>query len=120
MLTIAALGMVLYGLYSVGVGAADVIGGLRLEWWADLWLVGAGAVLVLAAVLVRASMPGGLALAIGALLALQSISLHNAWHLYGRVLLFPELARAIVAGVLVALAYFGWDADQTRTSDHEP
>ena len=45
MLQAAALGMAIYGLYSIVVGAADV---LDLEWWANLWLVVAGAMLLLA------------------------------------------------------------------------
>ena len=111
MLTTATLGMALYGLYSILVGVTDLVATAQLEWWANLWLIGAGTVLVLGAAFVRVSMPGGLALAVGGLLALQSISLHNAGHLYGRVLLIPELARAVLAMSLVALAYFGWGGD---------
>ena len=108
MLTLAALGMMFYGLYSIVVGLIDLLGGAALEWWANLWLVVGGAALMLGAVFVRISMPGGLALAVGGLLALQSISLHNANHLYGQVVLLPQLARALLAGLLVALAYLGW------------
>jgi len=118
MLTAATLGMVLYGLYSMLVGVTDLTCAAQLEWWADVWLIGAGAILVLGAAFVRASMPGGLALAVGGLLALQSISLHNAGHLYGRVSLRTELARGIVAVSLVALAYFGWDDDRTQIGAH--
>ena len=115
MLTIAALGMLLYGLSSVLAGVGDILGAARLEWWADLWLVGAGVMLAASAAFVRASMPGGLALAVGGLLALQSISLHNAGHLYGHVSPVPELARATFAVTLVALAYWGWSIDDART-----
>ena len=111
MLTRAATGMILYGLSSILVGVTDFVAAGRLEWWANLWLIGAGSMLVLGAIFVRVSMPGGLALAVGGLLALQSISLHNASHLFGHVTLVPELARAILAVSLVALAYFGWESD---------
>lgn len=112
MLTIGALGMAFYGLYAVLAGVADLLGAGRLEWWADLWLVLAGTILIFGAVLVRASIPGGLALATAGLLALQSIGLHNAGHLYGQAWLLPELARLLLALVLIALAYFGWDRTQ--------
>ena len=112
MLTAAALGMALYGLYSVLAGVIDLLGAGALEWWANLWLIVAGGILVCGAVFVRASMPGGLALATAGLLALQSISLHNAGHLYGQVVLLPELTRLLLAGVLVGLAYVGWDRSQ--------
>ena len=108
MLQAAALGMAIYGLYSIVVGAADV---LDLEWWANLWLVVAGAMLLLAAIFVRASMPGSLALAIGGLLGLQSISLHNDPHAYGQLLVIPQVARAVFAGALVLLARLGWEFD---------
>ena len=109
---VAALGMAFYGLYSLATGVLDLLGSGPLEWWADMCLVAAGSMLVCGAVLVRASMPGGLALATAGLLALQSLSLHNAGHLYGRVVLLFELARLILGAVLVALAYFGWNHSQ--------
>ena len=108
MLRAAALGMFLYGLHAVAAGAVDLVGAGALEWWAGLWRLLSGAVLMLAAALVRVSMPGGLALAVAGLLGLQSISLHNDPHLYGRLLLWPQLARAVFSAVLVGLAYFGW------------
>ena len=108
--------MALYGLYSVLVGVTDLVAAARLEWWANLWLIGAGSMLMLGAAFVRVSMPGGLALAVGGLLALQSISLHNAGHLFGRVSLVPELARATLAVSLAALAYFGWGGDGSQIS----
>ena len=114
MLTTATLGMVVYGVYSILVGVTDFVTAAQLEWWADVWLIGAGAMLALGAAFVRVSMPGGLALAVGGLLALQSISLHNAGHLYGQVSLISELARALLAASLIALAYFGWDGDRTQ------
>ena len=108
MLRAAALGMFLYGLHDVVVGSADLIGAGTLEWWANVWRMLAGAMLVFAAVLVRVSMPGGLALAVAALLGLQSISLHNDPHFYGRLLLLPQAMRAVFSATLIALAYFGW------------
>ena len=112
MLKTAALGMALYGLYSIVVGLEDLFGIAALEWWADLWVIATGTVLLLSAAFVRASMPGGLALAVGGLLGLQSISLHNDGHLYGQVLLLPQVARAAFATVLVGLALAGWNANQ--------
>lgn len=111
MLTLAALGMALYGLYTLIAGAVHLLTSGPLEWWASLWLMIAGGILVCGAVFVRASMPGGLALAVAGLLALQSISLHNAGHLYGQVVLIPELVRLVFAVVLVGLAYAGWDQE---------
>ena len=108
MLTFATLGMAAYGLYSILTGLFDLLGGAALEWWANLWLVTGGAILVFGAALAWASMPGGLALAVAGLLALQSISLHNASHLYGQVVLLPQFTRAVFAGLLVALACVGW------------
>ncbi len=114
MLRAAALGMLVYGVYDVVVGVADLIGSGTLEWWANLWRMLSGGVLALAAALVRVSLPGGLALAVSGLLGLQSISLHNDPHVYGELLLAPQLARAGFSALLVALAYFGWGQDQTR------
>ena len=108
MLRAAALGMFLYGLHDVVVGSADLIGAGTLEWWANGWRMLAGAMLLFAAVLVRVSMPGGLALAVAALLGLQSISLHNDPHFYGRLLLLPQAMRAVFSATLIALAYCGW------------
>ena len=111
MLTLATLGMAGYALYSIAIGLADLLGAATLEWWANLWLVTAGITLLFGALFVRVKMPGGLALALGGLLALQSISLHNASHLYGQVTLMPQLARALFAGLLVGFAYVGWGSD---------
>ena len=109
MLMVATLGMSFYGLYSIIIGITDLLAVGQLEWWANLWLIGAGSALVFGAVLVRASMPGSLALATAGLLALQSISLQNTNHLYREVTLLPQLARLIFASLLVTLAYVGWD-----------
>ena len=59
MLTAASLGMALYGLYSILAGVTDLVAATQLEWWANLWLIGAGTMLVLGAAFVRVSMPVG-------------------------------------------------------------
>jgi hypothetical protein len=120
MLTLATLGMIAYGSYSVLVGVTDLLGPVQYAWWADAWLIGAGGMLVLASAFVRVSMPGGLALAVAGLLALQSISLHTASQLYGRVYLLAEIVRAGFATALVALAYFGWEDKGTGTVPARP
>ncbi len=105
MLTLAALGMFGYGLYSVLWALVDLIRGARLEVWAELGLIVFGAVLALSAALVRVRLPGGLAAAVGALLALQALAVHDAVHLQTGIA--SEVARGVFALVLVALAYFG-------------
>ena len=107
MLTWAALGMVGYGLYSAGSGVIDIFGRSALELWADLGLIVFGAMLMIAAALVRVVIPGGLALALGAMFGLQALALHSAAHLYGQVVPLPQLARALFAATLVLLAYMG-------------
>src|ERR1700704_4366117 len=102
LLTIASVGMLLYGLYSVGWAAADLIRGARLELWAELGLIVFGTLLVLAAAFVRVRLPGGLAFAIGALLGLQALAVHDAVHLQTGVT--PQIVRGVIALVLVALA----------------
>jgi hypothetical protein len=102
MLTAAALGMFGYGSYSVGWAVADLIRGPRLELWADLGLMAFGVLLILAAAFVRVKLPGGLAFAIGAMLGLQALAVHAAVRLGGGIA--PQLARASIAIVLVAIA----------------
>lgn len=111
MLIISSLGMLSYGIYSLIEGCGYLLGTGALEWWASLWLMVAGGTLILAAIFVRASMPGGLALALSCLLALQSISLHNAGHINGHVLILPQLSQASFATLLVIAAYVGWETD---------
>ncbi len=106
-LTAATLGLVAYGLYSVGLGAADAFRSPGLDWWADAALVVFGLLLLVSAVLVRLRFPGGLALALGALCALQALALHNDMHFYGDILVTPQVARGVVAVSLAALAYAG-------------
>ena len=102
MLTIASLGMFSYGIYSAGWAAADLIRGARLELWAELGLIAFGALLALASAFVRVRLPGGLAFAIGAVLGLQALAVHNAVHLGGGVA--PQVVRGSIAVVLVAMA----------------
>jgi hypothetical protein len=60
---------------------------------------------VLSAAFVRVQLPGGLALAIGAMLGLQALAVHTSAH-FGDGL-FPQIVRGTVAAALVALAYAG-------------
>jgi hypothetical protein len=101
-LTIASLGMFLYGIYSIGWAVADLVRGARLELWAELGLVAFGALLALAAAFVRVRLPGGLAFALGAMLGLQALAVHNAVHLGGSVP--AQIVRGSIAAVLIALA----------------
>src|SRR4249919_156417 len=101
-LTIASLGMFLYGIYSIGWAVADLLRGARLELWAELGLVAFGALLALAAAFVRVRLPGGLAFAIGAMLGLQALAVHDAVHLGGSVP--AQIVRGSIAAVLIALA----------------
>jgi hypothetical protein len=114
MLTAATLGLAAYGVYSAGLGAIDLFRSPGLDWWADLLLILLGFLLLLSSAFVRVRMPGGFALALSGLLALQWLSLHNDMHFYGDILLLPQVFRGVVAGSLAALAYFGAKAEQER------
>ena len=116
-LTIASLGMFSYGVYSLGLAVADLVRGARLELWAELGLMAFGAPLVLAAAFVRVRLPGGLALAIGAMLGLQALAVHDAAHLGGG--LAPQIARGGVALTLACLAYAGTHNPEPRTQNPE-
>jgi len=108
MLTVAALGLVGYGLYSAGFGLVVLLAGpYRLEWWAGIALLGFGVLLTVSAPLVRVRFPGSLALAIGAMLGLQAFSLHNDLHFYGQTVVLFQLARGAFAALMVALAWVG-------------
>jgi len=109
LLTIAALGMLSYGAYEVVWAIVDVIRGARLELWAEFGLMLFGVLLVLAAAFVRVRLPGGLAFAIGSLLGLQALAVHNAAHVDAG--LAPQVGRGILAAVLVVLAYAGTITD---------
>src|SRR3954454_12743527 len=102
MLSAAALGMFLYGSYSAGWAAVDLVRGARLELWAEAGIVGFGVLLILAAAFVRVRLPGGIAFAIGAMLGLQALAVHDAVHLGGGV--GSQLTRASIAVALVAMA----------------
>jgi hypothetical protein len=70
-------------------------------------LIVLGLLLLLSSAFVRVRLPGGLAMALGALLALQALSLHNDMHFYGAILIAPQVIRAFVAGALAGLAFWG-------------
>jgi hypothetical protein len=112
MLTAATLGLAAYGVYSAGVGGVDFFRSQGLDWWADLALVVLGLLLLLSSAFVRVRMPGGVAMALGAMLALQGLSLHNDLHFYGAIVVERQVLRAVVAGGLVLLAYVGTKAEQ--------
>ena len=107
MLSAAALGLAGYGLWSAASAAIDLLGPRALEISADLTTLLLGLVLMLATALVRVRMPGGLALALGALLGLQALALHASAHLHGEVQVVPQLGRAAFAVLLIALAWLG-------------
>jgi hypothetical protein len=107
MLTAATIGMVLYAAYSIVWALIDLVAGGRVEAVADVGLVAFGLLLLLSAAFVRVLIPGGLALAIGALLGLQALAVHNDSQSAAGLMLLPQLVRAGVASLLVALAYFG-------------
>jgi hypothetical protein len=103
MLTAAALGMFVYGIYSAGWAAIDLVRGARLELWAELGLIVFGVLLSLAAAFVRVRLPGGLAFAVGAMLGLQALAVHDAVHLGTG--LGPQLVGGGFCLVLAGLAY---------------
>ena len=105
MLTTATLGMFSYGVYSVGWALVDLFRGARLEYWAEFGLILFGLILILSAAFVRVRLPGGLALAIGAMLGLQALAVHSAVHITTG--LGPQIGRAVLSACLVALAYAG-------------
>lgn len=105
MLTAAALGMLVYGIYSASWAVLDLLRGARLELWAELGLILFGGLLALAAAFVRVRLPGGLAFAVGALLGLQALAVHDAAHLGTGVA--PQITAGAIALALVGLAYAG-------------
>ncbi len=112
MLTTATLGMACYAVYSVIAALIDLFVQSRLEVVADLGLLAFGLVLLVAAAFVRVMIPGGLLLAIGALLGLQALSIHSDVHLGGSVSLAWQIVRGIIAVALVTLAHFGAEAER--------
>src|SRR3954451_18681483 len=91
-----------YGIYAVCWAVLDLVRGARLELWAELGLIAFGVLLALAATFVRVRLPGGLAFAIGALLGLQALAVHDAVHLAGGIA--PQIVRRSIALTLIALA----------------
>jgi len=112
MLSAATLGLAAYGVYSAGLGVYDLFRSPGLDWWADVALIVFGLLLLLSSAFVRVRMPGGLALALSGVLALQALSLHNDLHFYGDILVVPQATRGVMAGALMALAYFGARAER--------
>jgi hypothetical protein len=107
MLTTATLGMAIYGGYSIVWGLIDLFFRSRVGFWADLALIAFGVILIVAAAFVRVLIPGGLALAIGALLGLQALSIHTDVHVAGRVVLVLQAVRGGFAVLMVGLALEG-------------
>src|SRR5262245_41638193 len=105
MLTTATLGMFVYGTYSALWAVVDLVREPRLEWWADAGIIAFGLLLILSAAFVRVRLPGGLVLAIGALLGLQALAVHSGAHF--AIGLASQIMRGTLAASLVALAYAG-------------
>ena len=103
MLSIASLGMLCYGGYSVAWAVVDMTRGARLELWAEIGLILFGLLLMFSAPFVRIRLPGGLEAALGALLGLQALAVHNAAHLGAGFA--PQAGRAALAVTLFGLAY---------------
>jgi len=107
LLSLAVVGMAGYGLYSAALGVYEALLGRQLPLWASLGLVVAGLLLLAATVLVRLQVPGGLALALGALFALQALALSNDTDWYGRIVVLSQIARGLFAATLGILAFVG-------------
>ncbi len=107
LLSAACLGMAGYAVYSIGAGLFDLLIGHHLELLPNLGLVGLGLLLLVGAAFVRVLFPGGLALALGAMLGLQALALHNDAHWYGRIVLLPQVGRGLFAGALALVAFVG-------------
>jgi len=104
MLTLATLGMAVYGVYAA---TAALVALSRLEIWIVLLEVLFGGLLLLAAAFVRVAIPGGLSLAIGAMLGLQALAIHDAAHMHGTIAVAPQIARGLLAGALALLGWLG-------------
>ncbi len=97
--------MSLYGTYSIGWAANDLFQRHQVESWAAWAVIAFGVLLVLAALVTRSRVPGGLPMAAAALLGLQALDVHNAAHL--ETPLWAQLGRAVVGGLLLGLAFYG-------------
>jgi hypothetical protein len=107
MLTAAALGMASYGLYSCVSAVIDLLGTGQYDILPNIGEIVFGILLILAAAFVRVQMPGGLPLAVSALLGLLAVSIYNAPTAYGYYPTAPFVARAAFSLLLLALAYSG-------------
>lgn len=107
MLSASTIGIAAYGAYTAIAATVDLVSQGRLEVWIDLLEIVFGGLLVLSAAFVRVAIPGGLALAIGAMLGLQALALHDASHLYGAIALAPQIARGILTATLALLGWLG-------------
>jgi len=108
MLTVASIGMFVYGAYSILWAIVDLLRGARLELWAELGLMLFGLLLTLSAAFVRVRLPGGLAFAIGALLGLQALAVDVDGGVTPRM-----IVRGVAALALVGLAWAGGRAPRT-------
>lgn len=104
-LNVSTLLMSLYGTYSIGWAANDLYQRQQLESWAAWAVMGFGVLLVLAALVARARIPGGLPMIAAALLGLQAADVHNAAHL--DTPLWAQVGRAVAGAVLLGLAFYG-------------
>ena len=118
MLTLATLGMFAYGAYAAVWAIADVVRGARIELWAEALIALTGFLLILAAAFVRVRMPGGLSVAISAMLALQALEVHTAAHLESG--LAPQIGRAVLAFFLVGSAVADESTRQRRRGPNGP
>ena len=108
MLTVASIGMFVYGAYSILWAIVDLLRGARLELWAELGLMLFGLLLTLSAAFVRVRLPGGLAFAIGALLGLQALAVDVDGGVTPRM-----IVRGVAALARVGLAGAGGRASRT-------
>jgi hypothetical protein len=107
-LTVAAFGMAAYGLHQVGVALDAITRGSTLEGWAAAALIVFGALLIASGIIVRLRVPGALPAALGSLLGLQALALHNAVHLSASPGdIRPHLVRGAIAALLFGLAWAG-------------
>lgn len=118
MLTLATLGLLAYGVYEMTWPVIDLIRGPRLELWAELGSVGFGLLLSLSAAFVRVRMPGGMLLALGAMLGLQALAVHAAAHFETGIP--PQVLRAVLAVALLVLAEVGSQMPERAETERTP
>lgn len=117
MLTAATLSLLGYAVYTVAWAALDILFWSRLELWANLATAAMALLLLPAAVLVRARVPGGLPLACAGLLGLQAINLHNSMHVHGDIQAVTEAARGVFGVAIVVLAWWGGRRESDAVRD---